>query len=128
MPTHEHMVKTVEAYVDAFSRGDPAAVRDLFAADATVEDPVGSPPHVGHAAIEAFYAASMQTGAKLKLEGPVRTAASYAAFPFSANLTLPHGPARIDVVDVFRFDDDGKVVSMQAFFSPANMHGMTADA
>lgn len=128
MPTHEQMVAAVEAYVAAFDREDPDAVRDLFAPDATVEDPVGTPPHVGHEAIRAFYARSMKTGAKLRLEGPVRTTADTAAFAFSVHLTLPDGPMRIDVIDLFRFDEAGKVASMRAYFGPANMHKGGGDA
>ena len=122
MPSHEEKVRVVEAYVDAFAKGDPEAVVALFAEDATVEDPVGSPPHRGRDAIRAFYTASMATGAKLKLEGPVRTAADYAAFAFSVTLNYG-GEKRVDVIDTFRFGAEGKVIEMRAYFGPANMHG-----
>lgn len=122
MPSHEEKVRVVEAYVDAFAKGDPEAVVALFAEDAAVEDPVGSPAHRGRDAIRAFYTASMATGAKLKLEGPVRTAADYAAFAFSVTLNYG-GEKRVDVIDTFRFDEAGKVVEMRAYFGPANMHG-----
>lgn len=121
MPSHQEMVDVVDAYVSAFDRGDADAVAELFAADAVVEDPVGTPPHVGREAILGFYAASMQTGAKLKLEGPVRTTADSAAFAFSVHLDHQGAAMRIDVIDIFRFGADGKVVSMQAYFGPANM-------
>jgi steroid delta-isomerase len=119
-PTPEEMTAAVHAYVAAFEQGDPAAARDLFAADGTVEDPVGSPPHRGHDAIEAFYAQTMATGAKLHLDGPIRVAGNAAAFAFSARLTIDGAPHRIDVIDVFEFDGAGKVASMRAYFGPAN--------
>lgn len=122
MPTHEEKVRVVESYIQAFAKCDPEAVVALFAEDATVEDPIGSPAHHGHDAIRAFYTASMATGAKLKLEGPVRTAADYAAFAFSVTLNYG-GEKRVDVIDTFRFDEAGKVVEMRAYFGPANMHG-----
>ena len=129
MPTHDEMVRVVERYVAAFDNSDAAAVRDLFAEDATVEDPVGTPPHVGREAIHAFYARSMTTGARLKLDGPVRTVGNTAAFPFSVHLTLNDSPARIDVIDLFTFDEEGKVASMRAYFGPANFHqGASAGA
>ncbi|AYJ87069.1 steroid delta-isomerase [Sphingomonas paeninsulae] len=120
MPTPEAMTAAVHAYVAAFDRADPSAVRDLFAANATVEDPVGSPPHVGHDAIYGFYAKSMETGAKLHLEGPVRIAGNSAAFAFSVKLAINDSPMQIDVIDVFEFNDAGKVVSMRAYFGPGN--------
>jgi steroid delta-isomerase len=123
MPTPEQMTAAVEAYVAAFEAGSPDAAAALFAEDCTVEDPIGSPIHRGRKAVRAFYAQSMQTGAKLKLEGPVRVAGDHAVFPFSVNLFYEGSAKRIDVIDAFRFDGDGKVVEMRAFWGPANMHG-----
>jgi steroid delta-isomerase len=123
MPTHEQMVATVQAYIDGFGQGDAEAVCDLFAADATVEDPVGTPLKIGHEAIRHFYAQSMKTGAKLELEGAVRTAGDTAAFAFTVHLELGEKPMRVDVIDLFTFDEEGKVKSMKAYFGPANMHG-----
>lgn len=121
MTSPEAMTRAVETYVAAFDAADPEMVVGLFAPDATVEDPVGTPPHVGHDAIRAFYTSSMKTGAKLKLDGPVRVAGNTAAFAFHVTFADPN--MRVDVIDLFRFDEDGKVVSMQAFFGPGNMTG-----
>ena len=123
MPCPERMEAAVHAYVDAFARSDADAVALLFAEDATVEDPVGSPPHVGRDAIRAFYGASMGTGAKLELHGPVRIAGPYAAFAFSVLLHFQGKDQRVDVIDTFRFDEDDKIVEMKAYFGPTNMHG-----
>lgn len=120
MPTPEAMIATVHAYIAAFDNADPAAVRDLFAADATVEDPVGSPANVGHDAIHAFYSGAMAGGAKLTLEGPVRIAGNTAAFAFSVKVANNGSPLRIDVIDLFEFDEAGKVRSMRAYFGPTN--------
>jgi steroid delta-isomerase len=116
------MIEVVEAYIDAFARGDAAAATALFADDATVEDPVGSPVRRGVDAIGEFYAASMATGARLQLTGPVRTAAKHAAFSFDVRLTYEGKSLRIEVIDTFRFNDAGQIVEMRAFFGPTNMH------
>lgn len=121
MTSPDQMVRAVKTYVEAFDKADPEMVVGLFAPDATVEDPVGTPPHVGHDAIRAFYAASMQTGAKLHLDEPVRIAGDTAAFAFHVSFAKPG--MRVDVIDLFQFGDDGKVVSMKAFFGPTNMTG-----
>ncbi|WP_218036731.1 steroid Delta-isomerase [Sphingobium sp. EM0848] len=122
MPDSAKMEAAVHAYVAAFEAGSPDQVAALFAEDATVEDPVGSPPHKGRDAIRAFYAESMKTGAKLALEGPVRITADYAAFPFSVHLNY-NGPKRIDVIDTFRFNEANEVIEMRAYFGPTNMQG-----
>lgn len=123
MPDPEKMAAAVHAYVAAFEAGDADAVAALYAEDCTVEDPVGTPVHRGNAAVRAFYAESMKTGAKLKLEGPVRVVGDYAVFPFSVNLRYEGSAKRIDVIDTFRFNEDNKVVEMRAFWGPSNMHG-----
>ncbi|MBB4613918.1 steroid Delta-isomerase [Novosphingobium taihuense] len=121
--------KTMEAavheYVAAFDAGSPERVAALFSDDASVEDPVGTEPKVGQAAILEFYIASMQTGAKLRLEGPIRVCGPYAAFAFSVLLNLGGKDMHVDVIDTFKFNDDGKVVEMRAYFGPTNMHGFS---
>lgn len=121
MPTPEAMTAAVHAYIEAFNRGDAQMAADLFADDATIEDPVGTPLKSGKAAILEFYTVSMGTGAKLFLEGPVRVGADCAAFPFQARLHWDGKDSTVDVIDVFRFNDDGKVIEMKAYFGPTNM-------
>jgi steroid delta-isomerase len=123
MPDPAKMEAAVDAYVAAFEAGNADAVADLYAENATVEDPIGSPIHHGREAIRAFYAQSMQTGAKLKLEGPIRVAGDYAVFPFSVNLFYDGSYKRIDVIDTFRFNEANEVIEMRAFWGPTNMHG-----
>ncbi len=123
MASPDQMIAAVNAYVAAFEAGDPDAVAALYAADCTVEDPIGSPLHAGREAVRTFYAQSMAAGAKLKLEGPVRVAGDYAAFAFSVNLVMDGSAKRIDVIDTFKFDAEGHVVEMRAFWGPSNMHG-----
>ena len=118
------MIAAVHAYVAAFDAADPEAAVALFAADATVEDPVGTPPRVGHEAIREFYTFSMATGAKLHLQGPVRVGHDFAAFAFQVRLKMGEADATVDVIDVFRFDATGKVRTMEAFFGPSNFSGM----
>ncbi|MEY4952960.1 MAG: hypothetical protein RL299_1384 [Pseudomonadota bacterium] len=123
MPTPEAMEAAVHTYVEAFDKQDPALAASIFADDAVIDDPIGSPPKVGKAAILQFYTESMATGAKLVLQGPVRVATAHAAFAMQVRLNWGGKDMAIDVIDTFAFDDAGKVKQMQAFFGPGNMHG-----
>ena len=76
-------------------------------------------PGRGSDAILEFYTRAMQGGAKLELTGPVRLAGDAAAFPFTANVAA--ASIAIDIIDVFRFAADGKILSMQAFWGPGNV-------
>ncbi|OAN66666.1 nuclear transport factor 2 family protein [Sphingomonas sp. TDK1] len=121
MSARQHKEAVVLAYVAAFNRGDAAAIAELYANDAQVEDPYDSPAHCGRDAIEAFYAYAMRTGAKLELDGPIRLAGNVAVFPFHVLLTHGGQPTRIDVIDLFQFDENGKIALMQAYWSQDNV-------
>lgn len=121
MPTPAQMEASVHEYLRALNAADLDALMNLFSADAVVEDPVGSAPREGLAAIREFYAGSLTHGLTLALEGQVRTAGSEAAFPFSVSLNYGGSPTVIRPIDVFRFDADGKIASMRAFFGSSNI-------
>lgn len=125
MASSEQMTAAVQAYVDAFDRGDAEAAAAIFADDAVIEDPIGSPPHVGQAAIRAFYVRAMQTGAKLTLTSPLRLAPPHLAFSMLVRLNWQDHDMVIDVIETMEFNAAGKVRKMQAYFGPANMTDAT---
>ncbi len=120
-PTPEHMQTVVEAYVRALNAGDLDAIVSLYADDAQVEDPVGSTPSRGLAEIRAFYARSLTLKLQVALEGPVRAVAGEAAFAFSVSFEMNGQHTTIRPIDLFRFDNAGRIVQMRAFFGPANI-------
>ena len=123
MVTSEQMRAAVETYVASYNRSDLDGILSIYAEAATVEDPVGTPRKIGHDALREFFGLGVQMGAQLRLEGPIRCAADHAAFPFSVSLEMDGQQQKIDVIDVFRFDEEGKVIEMRAFFGPDNMSG-----
>lgn len=111
----------VEQYISALTNHDMAAITDLYADDATVEDPVGSEPLKGKAAIIRFYEVAFSSGISARLDGSVRFAANHAVFPFVVELNPGNGEMRIEVIDQFTFNDDNKVIAMRAFWGEQNM-------
>ena len=122
MPTPEQMEQAVHTYFEAFDKRDPQLAASIFADDAVIEDPIGTPPKVGREAILQFYTESMATGARLVLQGPIRVATAHAAFAMQVRLNWDGKDMAIDVIDTFAFDDAGKVKLMNAYFGPGNMH------
>ncbi len=114
------MTAAVEAYVSAFDAGDAAAAAALYAPGAVIEDPVGSPVVTGEGVL-ALYANAMTRGLKLELTGPIRTAGDSAAFPFRIHYPPTAERRCIDVIDTFRFDAQGRVIEMRAFWGPDNI-------
>lgn len=124
---HRRMVEAVEAYIAGFNNKDLDAIVALFAPDASVEDPVGTPPRRGREALREFFGQALASGARLDRDGAVRLAANCAAFPFHVTLDLNGQPTRIDVIDVFRFDEEGRIAQMQAYFGPENIKPVAGD-
>mgnify|MGYP000330199469 CR=1 FL=1 len=116
----EDKIKAVHAYVDGFSKGDAEAIVALYADDATVEDPMGTPIKKGIDAIREFYTGAMVNGAQLELKGTPRCAGDYVAFPFAANVNMNGNKAHIEIIDTFRFNEEGKVTEMRAFWGSEN--------
>lgn len=122
MPDETTMKAAMQAYVDHFNRSDAAALADLFADDATVEDPVGSPLKRGKAEIAAFYKMAVATGARLELAAPIRAShGNAAAMAFNVRLNMPEGKAHIQVIDVMTFNEAGKFASMEAYWGKSDM-------
>lgn len=121
MPSTDQMTAAVHAYIAGFANSDPAAIAALFADDATVADPLGTPVKRGKGEILEFYTGSMATGAKLELLGDLRCAGDHVAFPFAVKLEFGGQTSVIEVIDTFRIDDAGKIAEMRAFWGPANI-------
>jgi len=113
------MKAALQAYVDRTNAGDAAGLVALFAVDATIEDPVGTPPKIGEE-IAAWFRDSVAFGARLRPVTEIRGShGAAAALVFEVEFTPPGGRAtRIRSVDICTFDDAGKITSLKAYWGP----------
>lgn len=109
-----------DTYMKYMTEGNLAEVINLYADDATLEDPVGTDVLNGKAAVTDFYKMALQAPIVLERTGPVRLAANEMVFPFRCEYTGPDGPVGIDIVDHFILNDAHKIISMRAFWGPDN--------
>jgi steroid delta-isomerase len=119
-PSADQIREVMRAYVKAMCDDDVDTIMSLYAEDASVEDPVGTPPRVGRAVLRDFYAMAVPS-LQVEITGPIRVAGHECAVPIVAAITTADSTRYIDVVDVMKFDDDGRIVSMRAFWNPAEM-------
>ena len=73
------MIAAVHRYVEAFDKADLEIIRDIYAEDAVLEDPVGTEPKHGMEAILGFYGPSL-SAARLELTGAPRCAGNCVAW------------------------------------------------
>lgn len=110
-----------QAYLDSLVAGDLNAVLSLFADDATVEDPVGTEPKVGREALAAFYQIACDFVTAAQLTGTPRVAGNEVAFPFEITTGSGDNASIISIIDAFRFNEAGKIVSMRAWWGGDNV-------
>ncbi|MCK8613845.1 nuclear transport factor 2 family protein [Gordonia sp. C13] len=111
----------VDAYVELLNNGTAEQIADLYAPDATVEDPIGADIRNTREQLVEFY--SVITGmeertATLKWK---KVAGDTAVFEFTL-VTKTSGLAfEITPVDIMVFNSDGKVSSMRAVWRPEDL-------
>lgn len=120
MSLHDTIRERVEKYLAAVAGGITADIVALYAPDATVEDPAGSEVRSGHAAIGEFYGALEGADCDTDLL-TLRVAGNTAAFHFRVTTRLPDQTIIIDPIDVMTFDDDARITTMRAVWSPEDM-------
>lgn len=104
----------VDSYIELLNSGTAEQIADLYAPDATVEDPIGADIRDTREQLVEFY--SVITGmedrtATLKWK---KVAGDTAVFEFTL-VTKTSGLAfEITPVDIMVFDENGKVKSMRA--------------
>ncbi|MEO8774337.1 MAG: nuclear transport factor 2 family protein [Gelidibacter sp.] len=109
-----------DSYLRYLNEKNLEGILSLYADNATVEDPVGSDVVAGKAELRNFYTKAVNTDIVLTRTGQVRVAGVEIAFPFQLRMNVDGVPMVTDIIDVFRFDAAGKIVSMRAFWGPFN--------
>jgi steroid delta-isomerase len=123
MPSQEAIAQTVNRYLEFLAKGTADDVVTLYAADAIIEDPVGSDVRRGHDAVREFYVAI--EGVKKETElAQLRIAANEAAFLWHLTLDGSDSRTRISPISVMEFDEDAKITSMRAFWSPTDVQAV----
>ena len=122
MPDAAEMRDRMKRYLEAVAAQDVEAVTALFADGISMEDPVGGPPgtHVtGLENVKAFLRQGFaDSGPRPRPQGPVvTTAGDEAAMAFTLFLDINGEAREIDVIDVMRFDEEHRIVSLRAFWN-----------
>lgn len=121
MPDADAIRTTIHEYVAHFPERDRWL--ELWAPDATMEDPVGSPIRHGRDAVAAFYdeSTALADTTELTLSGEPIVVGAEAAFAFDIRVTIGEAVLGLSVIDVMTFDDEARITSQRAFVDMAAM-------
>jgi steroid Delta-isomerase len=119
MPSQEAITETVDRYLALVADGKTDDIVALYAEDATVEDPIGADLRRGHDAIREFYAGFQDAKKETEL-AEIRVGGSEAAFLWHLTLDAGDSRSRLSPISTMTFDEDAKITSMRAFWSPSD--------
>jgi ketosteroid isomerase-like protein len=116
--TPETVRKAVAEYFVALRAMNPDAWAATFAAEGTTEDPAGSPPVKGHAALKQRATAMWAPWVRIALrETEVFVAANEAAIKWTGEGRAKNGrDFRFEGIDIIAVDEQGKVQSVRGFW------------
>lgn len=119
--------EVLQAYLEGWQRKDKESWLALFAADAEVIDPVGAPAHTGLEAISAFWDTVTSTGLALNPTlHRIAVCGDEAVMSFTMASTAPSGMGMaVEIIDVFTFDDGGKISRLRAYWDQGCMRMIT---
>ena len=112
--------EALEKYTQAWSNKDKTLLLSIFAADASVADPAGTPEFRGHDGIARFWEAA-HDGSKrqltMKLE-EIRACGSEGILRFTIQIRLPEKNQGLDlsVIEYMALNDEGKIQTLRAFW------------
>ncbi|WP_067828911.1 nuclear transport factor 2 family protein [Nocardia inohanensis] len=110
----------VEQYVKLVATGPTDAIVELYAENATVQDPIGGETRVGHDKIRELYAALEYMQRETELH-TVKVKDNHAAVSFTMVGTVNGQRMTLAPIDVMEFDDAGKIISMRAYWGPEDL-------
>ena len=115
--------KAIEQYTTRFSADDKEGWLDLFADDAWIEDPVGTPRRTGREAIGEFWdeVHTVPDSVELRPLGITTVIGDEGIFTMQARADLGGSIFGLDIIDLMTFDDAGKITTMRAFFDQSTM-------
>jgi len=123
MPSADDYAATVNRYLETLASGSADEVTALYTHDATIEDPIGSELRHGQDAVHEFYAAIENVEKQTELVS-LRVVGNEAAFLWSLTVKAGDSGTVIEPISVMTFDDDAKITSMRAFWSPADIKAL----
>jgi len=115
MATREEICAVCDEYIARLTKGDSDGIVALYDADASVEDPLGTPHKVGAEQIREFYAGVSGVNLVATRIGPVTVVGNEAAFQFRIDVPMGEDTISMVTTDLMTFNDAGKVIFMKAY-------------
>ncbi|WP_433868983.1 nuclear transport factor 2 family protein [Saccharopolyspora sp. CA-218241] len=123
MPTEQERKEVAVAYCERVTAGDVEAILELFEPDAVIEDPVGTGPVAGHAALRDYYRNIVDNYRSRVEPGEPRGSheGTFVALPIVVSATIDGTTSSVNSVDVFEINDAHRITRMWAYWGPSDI-------
>ncbi|WP_339321011.1 nuclear transport factor 2 family protein [Paenibacillus sp. FSL W8-0194] len=122
MLTEQHIKTAMQNYIDCFNRDDLEGILSLYAEDAVVEDPAGSEPVRGKAAIAEFYRKVVNGSTRIRREEPIRGSHEHSgAMAVHIETTVEGATIVIHVIELMTFNEEGLITGMKAYWGQSDI-------
>lgn len=111
----------LQAYIDAFNNGDAEALVALFAEDAVIEDPIGTPLKY-FSEFPAWFQQGVAMQARLELVAPIRGShGRAAAMAFKVHMISEGRALTIHSLDTIELNEQGLITRLNAYWGEGNV-------
>ncbi|MGC5246265.1 nuclear transport factor 2 family protein [Gordonia sp. DT219] len=117
----DRITAVVDAYIDLLTNGTAEQIADLYASDATVEDPIGTDVRNTREQLVEFYSVITNMDERTATLKWKKVAGDTAVFEFTLVTGTSGMRFEITPVDVMVFDEAGKVSSMRAVWQASDL-------
>ncbi|MGC4934416.1 nuclear transport factor 2 family protein [Gordonia sp. DT30] len=117
----DRITAVVDAYIDLLTNGTAEQIADLYASDATVEDPIGTDVRNTREQLVEFYSVITNMDERTATLKWKKVAGDTAVFEFTLVTGTSGMRFEITPVDIMVFDEAGKVSSMRAVWQASDL-------
>lgn len=129
MVDREKIEATIRTYAAAWAARDRLAWLSTFTESAAQEDPVGSPIRRGRVEIGEFWDNAMAAFDSLEIvPRDIFILGNEAAMEWTINAVTERDSVTFAGVDVFTFDDTGRITSVRAYWERTRVADHPSDA
>ncbi|MEC0370461.1 nuclear transport factor 2 family protein [Paenibacillus chibensis] len=122
MLTEQNIKTAMQSYLDCFNQDDLEGILALYAEHAVLEDPAGTAPIRGKAAIREFYGRVVNGKTRISREEPIRGShGNSGAMAIHIETQTPDSILVFHVIEVMEFDESGLITSMKAYWGRSDM-------
>jgi|GraSoi2013_115cm_1033766.scaffolds.fasta_scaffold282692_2 hypothetical protein len=119
-PSESVIRRVLEEHRGRFNNWDKQGWLDLFVESPQVEEPVGTPVRTGR----EHFSATMDNLQRAGMQIPEYETVLVCGHEAAVTMTLNVGASALAIIELFRFDDEARIIGTRVFMPPFEQLGL----